>query len=201
MDQHNNDRSGVSATAPYYNSYKQALSCVDEQRYNEALEHFDSCVAIERRNALLLYGRAVTNLALGAYRQACCDLLKTLALDKAQPEAWKHLAYVQFMLGKDEPAEKTVSTAIERFPDYVPLYGVLADIYLDLGEFDKAHETIEKALALEPDNAEAHSKLAMYYVARGDMKGLQQEYYILQQLDADLAEQLKTLFFDNDEHF
>uniref|UniRef100_Q3ASX0 TPR repeat n=1 Tax=Chlorobium chlorochromatii (strain CaD3) TaxID=340177 RepID=Q3ASX0_CHLCH len=197
MVQSSNEGGGVSATAPYYTSYKQALAYVDEQRYEEALQLFDHCIAIERRHAALLYGRAVTLLALGTYRQACCDLFKSLALDKAQPEAWKHLAYLLFMLGKDEPAEKTLKKALERFPDYAPLYCVLADIYLDLGEFDKAHEAIEQALRLDPQNPEPHSKLAMYYVARGNMEGLQQECKTLEQLDAALAEQIRTLFFEN----
>jgi Tfp pilus assembly protein PilF len=72
---------------------------------------------------------------------------------------------------------------------------VLGDVYLDNGEPDKAREAFEKALELEPLNAEPHCKLAMYHVSRGDMKSLRKEYEILKDLDALMAEQIATLFF------
>jgi len=90
---------------------------------------------------------------------------------------------------------KTLKRALEIDPDYVEIYCVLGDAYLDLGEYDKAKEAFEKALDLEPENAEAHSKSAMYYLARGDMKGLKREYELLKTLDAALAEQIGSLFF------
>ncbi len=176
--------------------YEQALCCIEEQRYSEALELLNRCIETKRYDPPALYARAVTNISIGAYRKAACDLMKTIVLDPGFQQAWKNLGFVQFMLGKEEAALKTLHKGIAIDPDYAEIYCVLGDAYLDLGEFDKAKEAFEKALHLEPDNPEPHSKIAMYYLARGDMKGLKREYELLKTLDASLAEQIGTLFFD-----
>ena len=176
--------------------YDLAVSYIDQQRNSEALELLDWCIAVRRRDPAALYARAVTNLALGDYRKTACDLMKTIVLDPGFLQAWKHLGFVQFMLGKEEAALKTLQKGIAIDPDYADIYCVLGDAYLDLGEYDKAKEAFEKALDLEPDNPEPHSKIAMYYLSRGDMKGLKREYEILKTLDAALAGQIGTLFFD-----
>lgn len=175
--------------------YALALLYIDLQRNTEAIELLDRCIKVKPRDPEALYARAVTNISMGVYRKAACDLLRTIVLDRGCMPAYKHLGFVQFTLGKEEAALKTLKRALEIDPDYVEIYCVLGDAYLDLGEYDKAKEAFEKALDLEPDNAEAHSKSAMYYLARGDMKGLKREYELLKTLDAALAEQIGSLFF------
>ncbi|TLU88005.1 MAG: tetratricopeptide repeat protein [Chlorobium sp.] len=176
--------------------YELALVCIEEHRNSEALELLDRCIAERRRDPQALYARAVTNIAMGIYRNAACDLLKAIVLEPGSLHAYKHLGFVQFMLGKEEAALKTLHKGLAINPDYTDIYCVLGDIHLDLGDFDKAREAFEKALALEPDKPEPHSKIAMYYLARGDMKGLKKEYDILKTLDAELAGQIGSLFFD-----
>ncbi len=176
--------------------YELAVSYIDQQRNEEALELLDRCIEIKRRDPEALYARAVTNLALGTYRKAACDLMKTIVLDPGILQANKHLGFVQFMLGKEEAALKTLQKGLAIDPEYADIYCVLGDAYLDLGELDKAKEAFEKALDLEPQNPEPHSKIAMYYLSRGDMKGLKREYEILKTLDAALAGQIGTLFFE-----
>lgn len=175
--------------------YELACIHIDHQRNPEALELLDRCIKVSRRDPEALYARAVTYLSMGVYRKAACDLLKTIVLDPGLMVAYKHLGFVQFTLGKEEAALKTLKKALEIDPEYAEIYCVLGDAYLDLGEFDQAKEAFEKALDLEPDNAEAHSKIAMYYLSRGDMKGLKKEYELLKTLDAALAEQIGSLFF------
>ena len=175
--------------------YAVARHYINQHRNAEALELLDRCIALRRRDPEILYARAVTNLSMGAYRKAACDLMKTIVLDRGFMQAYKHLGFVQFTLGKEEAALKTLKKALEIDPDYADIYCVLGDTYLDLGEFELAREAFEKALDLEPDNPEPHSKLAMYYLARGDMKWLKREYELLKTLDAALAEQIGSLFF------
>ena len=175
--------------------YEKALLLIDQQENTEALELLDRYISIKRRDSAALYARAVTNLSMSNYRKAGCDLLKTIVLDPGFMQAYKHLGFVQFTLGKEESALKTLKKALEIDPRYAGIYCVLGDAYLDLGEVDKAKEAFEKALELEPDHAEPHCKIAMYYLSRGDMKGLKKEYEILKTLDAAIAEQIGSLFF------
>ena len=176
--------------------YKLALIYIEEQENIEALELLDRCITFKRRDSAALYARAVTNLAMSNFRKAGCDLLKTIVLDPGCLQAYKHLGFVQFTLGKEEMALKTLKKGLEIDPEYTGIYCVLGDAYLDLGEVDQAKEAFEKAIQIEPDNPEAHCKMAMYYLARGDMKGLKREYELLKTFDAALAEQIGTLFFN-----
>ena len=179
-------------------NYEKALTLLEQQRTSEALELLDRCIEASPRDAAILYARAVTHISTGGYRKAGCDLLKSIAINRTLLHAWKQLGYVQFMLGKEDEALKTLKKALEIDPCYAPIYCVLGDIYIDRAQFSEAKEAFDKALELEPEQAEAHSKLAMYYVARGDRKGLKQEYELLKTLDADLAEQIGTLYFYTD---
>ncbi len=178
------------------NEYEEALTLLEKQRTSEAIELLNRCIVAMPRDPVMLYARAVTHIATADYRKAACDLLKSIAIDRTQLHAWKQLGFVQFMLGKEDAALKTLKQALEIDPNYAPVYTVLGDIYIDRAQFSEAKEAFEKALELDPDQVEPHSKLAMYYVARGDMKGLKREYEILKTLDASLAEQIRTLFFD-----
>lgn len=180
------------------NDYEEALALLEQQRTSEALELLDRCIQARPRDSAMLYARGVTHISTGGYRKAACDLLKSIALDRTLLHAWKQLGYVQFMLGKEDEALKTLKKALKIDPCYAPIYCVLGDIYIDRAQFSEAKEAFDKALELEPEQAEAHSKLAMYYVARGDRKGLKEEYELLKTLDADLAEQIGTLYFYTD---
>ena len=175
--------------------YKLALIYIDCQQNAEALELLDRCIQLQRRDPQALYARAVTNLSMSNYRKAGCDLLKTIVLDPGCMLAYKHLGFVQFTLGKEEMALKTLKKGLEIDPACTGIYCVLGDAYLDLGEVDKAKEAFEKAIELEPENPEAHCKMAMYYLSRGDMKGLKHEYELLKTFDEALACQIGTLFF------
>ena len=175
--------------------YELALIHIDQQRNVEALELLDRCIHTKRRDSAALYARAVTNLSMSNYGKAGCDLLKTIVLDPGCLPAYRHLGFVQFTLGKEESALKTLKKGLVIDPDNAGIYCVLGDAYLDLGEVDKAKEAFDKALELEPGNPEPHCKMAMYYLSRGDMKGLKGEYELLKSLDSALAEQIGTLFF------
>ncbi|MBM3161933.1 MAG: tetratricopeptide repeat protein [Chlorobi bacterium] len=175
--------------------YELALCYLQHQRNSQALELLDRMLSDRNRDARAFYARAVAYLSMNDYRKAGCDFLRTIALDPDFLEAYRHLGFIQFTLGKEEAALKTVRTALEKEPDDAALYCVLGDILLDTGEPEKAREAFERALELDPLGAEPHCKLAMYYVSRGDMKGLKREYDILKDLDADMASQIETLFF------
>jgi len=198
IEQQRGQDSGEHQQQPdtFRNDYDDALLLIDQQQNSEALELLDRCIAAKRHDPSVLYARAVTNIAMGNYRKAACDLLKTIAVDRSFLNAYKQLGFVQFMLGKEEAALKTLNKGLEIDPNYAEIYCLIGDISIDLGEFDKAEEAFKKALELAPDNAEPHSKIAMYYLARGDMKGLKREYEVLKTLDPALAEQIGTLYFD-----
>lgn len=176
--------------------YDEALLHIERQENERALELLDGLLHDEPRDARFRYARAMAHIAMGTYRKAGCDLLRTVVLDPVFVPGWSHLGFVQLTLGKEEAALKTLGRALELDPDSAETWCVLGDVQLDLGEYDEALKAFRRALELEPGSPEPHRKMAMYHVSRGDMKALRGEYEQLKTLDADMAAQIGNLFFD-----
>ncbi|ABB23616.1 tetratricopeptide repeat protein [Pelodictyon luteolum] len=176
--------------------YAEALRCMEQQENERARVLLDQLLLEDYRDPKVRYASAMAHIALAAYRKAGCELLRSIVLDRSFVPAWRHLGFVQLTLGKEEEALKTLRHALELDPAYAETWCVLGDVHLDLGEYDEARVAFDHALELEPDNPEPHRKLAMFHVSRGDMKSLRAEYELLKTLDADMAAQIGSLFFD-----
>lgn len=185
-----------TTSSPSQNRYNEALGCLERQENERALVLLDSLLSEEPREARYRYARAMAHIAMGAYRKAGCDLLRSVVLDGSFVPAWSHLGFVQLTLGKEEAALKTLGRALELDPDSAETWCVLGDVQLDLGEYDEALKAFGRALEIEPDSPEPHRKMAMYHVSRGDMKALKTEYELLKRLDPYMAAQIGSLFFD-----
>lgn len=175
--------------------YELVLAHLRHGRNAQALRMLEEMLRFPCRDARLFYARGAAYLSMSDYRKAGCDFLRTIVLDRDFIDAYRHLAFVQLTLGKEEAALKTLKSALARDSSDALLYCVLGDVYLDTGEWEQAREAFEKALDLEPRSAEPHCKLAMYYVSRGDMEGLKKEYEILKDLAPEMAGQIECLFF------
>jgi len=176
--------------------YAEALRCMEQQENERARVLLDQLLLEDYRDPKVRYASAMAHIALGTYRKAGCELLRSIVLDRSFVPAWRHLGFVQLTLGKEDEALKTLRHALELDPAYAETWCVLGDVHLDLGEYEEARVAFDHALELDPDNPEPHRKLAMFHVSRGDMKSLRAEYELLKTLDADMAAQIGSLFFD-----
>ncbi|WP_245153438.1 tetratricopeptide repeat protein [Chlorobaculum sp. 24CR] len=173
--------------------YRQALDCIEQQEFGQAISILDELAGAASRDAKLRYARAVALLSNGEYRRAGTDLAFTVALDRSNLEAYRHLGFVLLTMGKEEAAIKVLEEALRRDPCFVEAWCVLADVHMDLGEHEKALDALDKAHELQPRNVEVHCKLAMYYMSRGDMRGLRAEYEVLREIEPDVAAQIAEL--------
>jgi predicted Zn-dependent protease len=190
------DISGQPATemlAEREPQYREALDCIDNQEYGKAITLLDELAGSASRDPRIRYARAVALLSNGEYRRAGTDLVFTVALDRSQLQAYRHLGFVLLTMGKEKAAIKVLKEALRRDPAFVEAWCVLADVHMDLGEHDHALDALDKAHALQPGNVEVHCKLAMYYMSRGDMQGLRAEYELLRELEPDVAAQIAEL--------
>lgn len=173
--------------------YRQALDCIEKQEYGQAISILDELAGAACRDPKVRYARAVALLSNGEYRRAGTDLVFTVALDRSQLQAYRHLGFVLLTMGKEESAIEVLEEALRLDPRFVEAWCMLADVHMDLGEHDKALEALDKAHELQPGNAEVHCKLAMYYMSRGDMRGLRAEYEVLRELEPEVAAQIAEL--------
>jgi tetratricopeptide (TPR) repeat protein len=184
----------ISETKPEHErEYLQALDCIKNQEYGQAISILDELAGPASRDPKLRYARAVALLSNGEYRRAGTDLAFTVALDRSNLDAYRHLGFVLLTMGKEEAAIKVLEEALRLDPRFVEAWCVLADVHMDLGEHDKALDALDKAHELQPGNVEVHCKLAMYYLSRGNMRGLRAEYEVLRELEPEVAAQIAEL--------
>lgn len=109
---------------------------------------------------------------------------------------WFALGSSYMIQGNMDAAEKTLLTAIEKFPSAYDTYISLAWVQLFQDEIDKAEQTYTKATKLEPEFADGWSGLALVAVLKGEFDKVPALIDKSQKLDAEdfLCEVAQALF-------
>ena len=80
--------------------------------------------------------------------------------------------------------------SIELKPNFTfSLYG-LGFAYIKLGRYEEAIQPLQKLISVEPKHLHGNHALGLAYAQMGNRNAAMQQYYILQSLDARIAEDL-----------
>ena len=107
------------------------------------------------------------------------------------------LGLVYAKMGSYDQAQEYFKKAAGKKSDFAEAYFNLAVAYAKTGRLQDTMESLKQAVRIRPDYTEAHYRLALAYLAANDGKGAQQEYKILQDLDPNIARQLRALIEQN----
>jgi len=125
--------------------------------------------------------------AIGSYRQSL-----ELAPNSAEVQLSLGQAYLQ--LKKDKDASKAFKDSLRLNPNAVEaLYG-LGLVDFRMGRHRDAANAFKRAIQISPELAKAHYGLALADQELQDVKGVIEEYRLLQRLDHTLAKQLERAF-------
>lgn len=92
-----------------------------------------------------------------------------------RPEDFLNQGIVFGQTGRWNDAEAIYLSGVKRFPNFIPFYINLADVYRSQNEEAKAKEFIDKGLRLQPQNADLHYALGLWYVRQNDhVKGIEE---------------------------
>jgi tetratricopeptide (TPR) repeat protein len=153
------------------NYYNQALLAYDEERWEDALRHFDNYLDGNTNNAEVWAMKARTHTFLNQFDKAIDAANKSLVIDKKISLAYRVLAYAKWVTGasNEEDLIKLYSKAIEHdVNDYMSHNnrGVAQELKADNNQGDsralllQAIADFEKALSLKPDFELAKTNLA-----------------------------------------
>jgi tetratricopeptide (TPR) repeat protein len=110
-----------------------------------------------------------------------------------------NLASALVHLGRREEAVEELRHCIELDPNLSQIRERRARLLGELGRADEQLRELREALRRDPDSADAHFQLGEILLARGDRRGAFEEYRILHELDAALAETLlKSIYPDGE---
>jgi len=109
-------------------------------------------------------------------------------LPRPSPEIHQYLAQLYLRMGELGPAEQTLRTVLQAFPNNKAALAAHANLMLRLDRYDEALQAAQRILHLEPTNRQALGVQASVYRARQNWAALRevQEKLSQQQTDATL---------------
>ena len=142
-----------------------------ENRFAEAIESYEKCLALEPRDVLVedgigrsLEGLARNQDATAAYKTALEWQAKGT---KKHPEPLLHLGVLYLREGQLQSALPLLLSAEALAPENADIREQLGNLWGQMGELKKAQLELEKALAISPKNSHLHWLLASIYRKEG----------------------------------
>ena len=138
-----------------------------DEKYREALNQFDSALALYPRHSTSYIGKALSFYFLKNPEKAITEGTKAIELDPADYEAIANLGFIYFNLGMKEEAIKQYKKAVGMYPlSYIYNYN-LATLYILQKDYRLAEEYFRKAIKVKSDYAYAYNNLGYALWAQG----------------------------------
>ncbi|MDG5815121.1 tetratricopeptide repeat protein [Chitinispirillales bacterium ANBcel5] len=166
---------------------------LDAQRYEEALEHFETSNNLENSAA------ASEGIAIAAYntenlQKAKSAATRALELDENRWEARKILADVLLTESDFQNAQGHFEALVEKEPRNMEFLVNLATCYYNTDSADELAETDKKIVELDQGNSESRLRLARYADENNDTETALSMYLDLAELTPEDAEVFRRLF-------
>ncbi|XP_055382740.1 mitochondrial import receptor subunit TOM70 [Condylostylus longicornis] len=152
------------------NAYlKRASLYVQTEKRDLVFKDFDEAEKLDPNNADVYYQRAQIYLLLDQVDKALVEFDKVCKLAPEHGMAFVQKVYAEYRLAfmsQDQMRLLSVmnefKNAIDKFPNCVECYSLMAQVLTDQGQYDSADSFFEKAIKMAPENA-------ALYVHRGIM--------------------------------
>lgn len=106
--------------------------------WRSAAAELDSALAAHPRDAIGLYNASWLAFDLGRHDEAVRLSELSLSLDPLNPDALQNSAYIYFLIGDLDPAERDVRRSIAVSPTFSGDHKLLGQIFLQRGQFEAA---------------------------------------------------------------
>lgn len=143
-------------------------------RVDRAAEYFQRYIALDERNARVLYKLGVARYRAGAPREALEVLDQALQIDRTLSDARFLRGLCLRDLGQPGEARLALETVVEANPGARGPREALAEVYGLLGEHQRAIDTLESLSALDPSRPDPLVTVGLAYASSGrDTQALQ----------------------------
>jgi tetratricopeptide (TPR) repeat protein len=129
----------------------------------------------------------------GDYVNAVAAFKEEIAKNPKSAEAHFNLGLAYGKLGDYQSEINSYEEAIIHNPKIPEIYFNLGTAYNGLEHFNNAIEVLNEAIRLRPDYLKAHYTLCKVYAAIGDHENAMKEYSLIQKIDKNTADELKSV--------
>ena len=96
-----------------------------------------------------------------------CSSDLTLAVNPFYVNGYLALAHIYAATNRPQGMIQAYEAARSKFPEYLPTYLLLAQVYEYVGNVDRARQTYQDALTVDPSSYQSMSNLALLYADHG----------------------------------
>jgi tetratricopeptide (TPR) repeat protein len=136
-------------------------------RVDRAAEYYQRHVALDERNARVLYKLAVARYRAGAAADALFSVNQALALEPGLADARFLRGLCLRDLGQPQEARQTLETVVAAMPGASGPREALAEVYTTLGEHQRAIDSLEALSALDASRPEPLIVVGLAYASSG----------------------------------
>lgn len=148
----------------YY--YYSALNAKAQNKYDEAYDLFNHCLALDSTNASLLIELAAFHNVLGENEKAYELVKKAVGYNPTNYYYNMVLADLSKSNDKNDEVVEIYENLLKLYPEKVDLYYELSNVYSSMGDQEKAIESLDSLQKYTgPDDAIALSKFRLYSLA------------------------------------
>lgn len=175
----------------YYDAYYNlGMAYAKLGRYTKAIEAFWKAIQLKPGYAQAHFQLGLAYGKSQKYQEAIEAFTKAIAMKPDYTEAYFNLGLAYGGLSRYQEAIDAFQKGIQHKPDNPKGYFFLGQMYKQADQHDKAIEAFEKAVKLQWDYSEAHYELGLSYLHVGKDMAALAEYFLLDSLDKEKANQL-----------
>jgi tetratricopeptide (TPR) repeat protein len=135
--------------------YKRGLSLRRLNQFDQALEAFDTAIALDPALAEAHNARGITLAGLGQAKDALTSFDRALAIKPDYAECWNNRGIILQELGEFNAALASFDQALALKPDSARVHNNRGTVLGELQRWNDSVTAYEKAVALDPSYAEA----------------------------------------------
>jgi tetratricopeptide (TPR) repeat protein len=151
--------------APALNGLAEVLS--KEGKEKQASARIDRQIAAQPKSFQLYVAKAEFCIVQKDWACAEHSYQQTLAINPYYVNGYLALAHVYAASNRPQGMIQAYEAARNKFPEYLPTYILLAQVYEYVGNVDQARQTYQDALKVDPNSYQAMSSLARLYGDHG----------------------------------
>jgi len=139
-----------------------------EGKAKQANARIDRQIAAQPKAFLLYVAKAEFCIAQKDWGCAEHSYQQTLALNPYYVNGYLALAHIYAATNRPLGMIQEYEAARSKFPEYLPTYILLAQVYEYVGNIDRARQTYQDALKVDPNSYQSMSNLARLYANHGE---------------------------------
>jgi tetratricopeptide (TPR) repeat protein len=151
--------------APALNGLGEILA--KEGKARQANVRIDSQIAAQPKAFQLYIAKAEFCIAQKDWSCAEHSYQQTLALNPYYVNGYLALAHIYAATNRPQGMIEEYEAARSKFPEYLPTYTLLGQVYEYVGNVDRARQTYQDALKVDPNSYQSLSNLARFYADHG----------------------------------